>query len=60
MNTKTNRSKVYFGSVLHGQTHASAALVEKYGLGTRNYELVEVISPVEAAKLPPSKQVYEG
>ena len=32
---------------------------EQYGLGTRKYELVEVLPPEETGKMEPPKQVYE-
>jgi hypothetical protein len=30
------------------------------GLGTSNYELIEILSPVETAKMEPPKRVFEG
>lgn len=33
---------------------------EKLGLGSRSYELVEVLSPEETAKMDPGKHVYEN
>jgi hypothetical protein len=32
---------------------------EQYGLGTRKYELIEVLSPEETSKMEPPKQAYE-
>ncbi len=39
--------------------YIATTFAEKQGLGTTNYELVEVLSPEEVAKMPETKQEYE-
>ncbi|TFG10352.1 DUF362 domain-containing protein [Candidatus Heimdallarchaeota archaeon] len=40
--------------------YETVKFAEKMGMGTSNYELVEILSPAETAKMEPPKQVFEG
>lgn len=40
--------------------YETVRFAEKMGMGTSNYELIEVLSPTETAKMEPPKQVFEG
>lgn len=39
--------------------YLTTEFAEKHGLGTRSYELVEVLSPEETSSIKPPEQVYE-
>ncbi len=40
--------------------YETVQFAEKMGLGTSNYELIEILSPEETAKMEPPKRVFEG
>ncbi|MHA1222276.1 MAG: hypothetical protein ACTSSG_10685 [Candidatus Heimdallarchaeaceae archaeon] len=40
--------------------YEAVQFAEKMGMGTSNYELIEILSPAETAKMEPPKREFEG
>jgi len=48
---------------LHGpykDPYETVRFMEKLGRGNSQYELIEILSPEETAKMEPTKRVFEG
>ena len=48
---------------LHGpykDPYEAVRFLEKIGRGNSDYELIEILSPEETAKMAPEKKVFEG
>lgn len=45
---------------LYKDPYETVHFAEKMGIGTSNYELIEILSPEETSKMEPPKRVFEG